>query len=144
MILFPLHLTLLYLYGILLLQERLILHIPYKLIHKANACHYLSAEKKQLLECLKILENNKVLHNFDGLDDEDIEIKIHIGCYNEINEINICITSDTKFSLNDAKLCLTYPQKEIDKRKKDMEILSFYISKEFNTFLSYLDNEESE
>lgn len=111
---------------------------------KANACHYLPAEKKQLLECLKILENNKVLHNFDGLDDEDIEIKIHTGCYNEINEINLCITSDTKFSLNDAKLCLTYPQKEIDKRKKDMEILGFYISKEFNTFLSYLDNEEAE
>ncbi len=110
-----------------------------------NSCQYKKDDKKQLLDLLNL---------FLKIDDEPFIISTSLktdeviyGDFNLSNALFViknCINNNAKMPILEINTLFEFPNKQINKKKERQEIIGFYLSKELNKFLSYLDNEEAE
>lgn len=108
-----------------------------------NKCSYTAEDKEMLLHCISILKSNNLFEDYIGCNDEVYDYFItNYGL--ALDEVVKMIKSDCYIPKSFVQEILNIPNYEIDKRIQKREILGFYISKELNKFLSYLDIEEAE
>ena len=108
-----------------------------------NKCLYTAEDRKILLNCIDILKSNVLFEDYIGCNDEVYDYFItNYGL--ALDEMVKMIKSNCYIPKSFVKEILNIPDYEINKRIQKREILGFYISKELNKFLSYLENEEAE
>lgn len=110
-----------------------------------NSCQYRKDDKKQLLDLLNLflkIDDEPFIISTSLKTDEVIYSDFDLS--NALFVIKNCINNNAKMPILEINTLFEFPNKQINKKKERQEIIGFYLSKELNKFLSYLDNEEAE
>lgn len=99
-----------------------------------NHCDYEPLEKETLLECIKKLSENPIFEMIEFSDNEKYSILDYKYNCEHLN-IKECITHNSLIPKNSIKAFFEISQSEINERNQEMEILGFYLSKEFSAYL---------
>lgn len=108
--------------------------------YQKNQCEYNENEKRKILELIQILINNKVLNAQDEFDDGSRNSYLDFNYDYIIFKIKTCIMNNAYMEDDDIRVLLGIYKREMEKRKKRIEVVGFYISKEISNYLSDLND----
>lgn len=113
--------------------------VNFEQFYQDNHCEYEPLEKQLLLKCIQKLKENPVFETIEFLGDNSVSEFYSILDYKynyEYLNIERCINHNSKIPKSSIQTFLEIPQSEINERNQKMEILGFYIAKEFSAYLS--------